>query len=193
MSIKKQILEATLQLIRSEDNTDLTIPHLSDFSGISIPDIESNYKTIEQIIYALYEFRINEHFEKSEDILRNPNPLQNLLHHDLEFTYRIHFANQKYAYNSTVSKLVIEYISYIANIKTKMAKLYTEILESKAYLLPEDLQDATLYGKFVTHSLFFLTKENLDQILPSGMTKESATQQIIESLFPKVDLGFQIA
>ena len=74
-----------------------------------------------------------------------------------------------------------------------MSELYGQILESNAYLLPEDLQDSALYSQFITHSLFFLTKENLEHILPSDVTKEFATLQVIESLFPKIDLGFQIA
>jgi hypothetical protein len=191
MSIKKQILEATLKLFRSEDNTDLSIPHLSDFSGISITDIESNYDTIEQIVNDLFEFRTNEHFERSEEILKNADPLQNLLHHDLEFTYRVDFFTKKYEANSYMGKLLSA--EAIKNTKEKMATFYGRILESNSYLLPEDLQDAALYSKFITHSLFFLTKENLKQILPSSMTKESATLQVIESLFPKIDLGFQIA
>ena len=191
MSLKKQILGATLELLRSDDNTDLTIPHLSDFSGISIVDIESNYETIDQIINALFEFQTNEHFEKSEEILKNADPLQNLLHHDLEFTYRVDFFTKKYEADSYMGKLIST--ESIKNTKEKMATFYWKILESKAYLLPEDLQDAALYSKFITHSLFFLTKENLKRILPSNMTKESATLQVIESLFPKVDLGFQIA
>lgn len=190
MGIKKQILEATLELLRSDDNTDFTIPHLSNFSGISIVDIESNYETLDQIINAIFEFRRNEHFERSEEILKNTDSLQNLLHHDLELTYRIEFFTAKYPFSSNVGKLGRE---SIIRTKAKMAKFYGKILESKAYLLPEDLQDAALYSKFITHSLFFLTKENLKRILPSNMTKESATLQVIQSLFPKVDLGFETA
>ena len=190
MSIKKQILEATLELLRSDDNTDFTISHLSNFSGISIVDIESNYETLDPIINAIFEFRRNEHFERSEEILKNTDPLQNLLHHDLELTYRIEFFTAKYTHSSNVGKLGRE---SLVITKAKMAKFYEKILESKAYLLPEDLQDSALYSKFITHSLFFLTKENIKHILPSNMTKESATLQVIESLFPKVDMGFETA
>jgi hypothetical protein len=190
MNIKKQILEATLQLIRSEDSTDLNIPQLSELSGISIPDIELNYATIEQVIKDLFEFRRTEHFEKSEEILKNLDPLKNLLHHDLEFTYRVHFFTKKYKSDSTIGKVGRKSLK---NTKVRMSELYGQILESNAYLLPEDLQDSALYSQFITHSLFFLTKENLEHILPSDVTKEFATLQVIESLFPKIDLGFQIA
>lgn len=190
MSMKKQIVEATLQLIRSEDNTDLSIQYLSDYSGIPITNIESNYETIEQIINMVFELGTSEHLAKSKVIIENSDPLINLLNHDLEFTFRVNFMSKKYNPDSTIIKL---YRKDLSNVQFRISKFYRQLLESKTYLLPEDFQDTAVYSMFIVHSLFFLTKENLENILPTDTTKESATLQVIESLFPKVDLGFQIA
>jgi hypothetical protein len=187
MSLKKQILEALLQLIRSGEDNDLNFQNISSFSGISMADIKSNFDTEEQLYDALSQSRINVHFEKSKNILGNPNPLQNLLNHDLELVYRINFFAKKY-HSSSVAGAIGR--KSIQDIQVKMHQHYEQILNTKVYLMPEDVQDSVLYAKFITHSLFFLTKENLDQILPADLTKESATRQIIESLFPKIDLGF---
>mgnify|MGYP000052108617 CR=1 FL=1 len=187
MSLKKQILEATLQLVRSEDNTELSIQHLSDYSGISISNIESNYETIEQIINMIFEIGTSEHLAKSKVIIEKSDPLQNLLNHDLELVYRINFFAKKY-HSSSVTGAIGR--KSIQDIQVKMHQHYEQILNTKVYLMPEDVQDSVLYAKFITHSLFFLTKENLEQILHADLTKESATRQIIESLFPKIDLGF---
>jgi hypothetical protein len=98
--------------------------------------------------------------------------------------------SKKYNPDSTIIKL---YRKDLSNVQFRMSKFYRQLLESKTYLLPEDFQDTAVYSMFIVHSLFFLTKENLENILPTDTTKESATLQVIESLFPKVDLGFQIA
>lgn len=187
MSLKKQILEALLQLVRSGEKNDLNFQNVSSFSGISVIDIKSIFDTEEQLYDALSESRINEHLEKSENILRNPDPLQNLLNHDLELVYRINFFAKKYHSSSTIGTIGRKSIQ---DIQLKMYQHYEQILNTKVYLMPEDVQDSVLYAKFITHSLFFLTKENLEQILPANLSKESATRQIIESLFPRIDLGF---
>ena len=149
MSLKKQILEALLQLVRSGEKNDLNFQNISNFSGISIADIKSNFDTEEQLYDALCESRINEHLEKSENILENPDPLQNLLNHDLELVYRIDFFGKKYHSSSIAGAIGRKSIQYI---QVKMNQHYEQILNTKVYLMPEDVQDSVLYAKFITHS-----------------------------------------
>jgi tRNA nucleotidyltransferase/poly(A) polymerase len=184
---KKQVIETALLLIKEDQVGDLTIELLSQRSGLSEQEILDTFEGLATIIDEVIVRSWTEHYKCSEKIITTPHPLQNLLAHDIAFINSIHSF-----IIALDSKVILAQKGFKAldQAKRVMPRYYQKILDSRQYLMPETTQDSALYSRFITHSIFFLTKKNLNKVMHSDTSESEITRQIIESLFPRAVFAY---